>query len=404
MPKYAYKVKNSKGKLISGTLDARHVGDARKTLESRGYEIERLSSAGGVFSRLFNRTFRSVSKAELALFSRQIAVMFKAGVDIRRAFQVMSLQGFSPYFSEVIAQVEVDVSEGESLSRAMGRHPNVFNMLFVGMVKAGEGSGGLDKVLFQLADHLDKEVLVRHKIKSAITYPAFIFVLALGLAFIIVQHILPTFINGVFKQEGLDLPWITKSLIWVTDFLNNGSNLAYLIGGGTVFLFFLWQFSRTAQGKYQFQSILHNMPGTRRVMQILISTRFCRIFSALIESGLPLVHSLDLVSAALGDYVVAPRIEQVKNDLRDGKTLSEAFTKMDIFPPILIEFVLVGEESGRISQLLSKLGDTLEDDIDDAVHAYTSLLEPVMLLVMGSLVGYVIIAVFVPIYQLVGAF
>lgn len=404
MPKFAYKAKNSKGKIIGGTMDARHVGDARKTLEGLGYEIIRLNSAAGFFGQMINRFLRTVSRAELALFARQVAVMFKAGVEIRRAFQVMSLQGFSPYFSEVIAQVEVDISEGESLSRALGRHPNVFSMLFVGMVKAGESSGTLDKVMFRLADHLDKEVVVRQKIKSAITYPAFIFVLSLILAFIIVQHILPTFINGIFEQENLALPWVTKSLVYLTNFLNNGNNIAYLGGGGVVFLFFLWQYSRTPQGKYQFQSILHTLPGTKKVMQVLLSSRFCRIFSALVNSGIPLVHSLDLVSSALGDYVVAPRIEQVKNDLRDGKTLSESFQSMDIFPPILIEFILVGEESGRISQLLEKLGDTFDEDIDDAVHAYTSLLEPLMLLIMGVIVGYVILAVFIPIYQLVGAF
>lgn len=402
MSKFAYKARNSKGKEISGIVEARHAGHARQSLEARGYEILRLSSADGI-SRFFHHFFRHVSKSELSLFSRQMAVMFTSGIDIRRSLQVMSLQGFSPHFSDVISQVEVDVSEGQSLSRSFGRHPAVFNMLFVGMVKAGEASGNLDKSLDRLADHLDKEVLVQHKIKSAITYPAFIFVLSVILAVLVVQHILPTFINGVFARENLKLPLITQSLVLVTNFLNNGHNLFYMFVGTVCFLFFTWQFSRTAQGKYQIQSILHSLPGTRSVMRTLLATRFCRIFAALINSGIPIDHALDLVSSAMGDYVVAPRIEQVRSDIRDGRPLAEAFQRMDAFPPILIEFLVIGEESGRIAPLLEKLGDSLEEDIDDAVAAYTALLEPLMLLVMGVIVGYVVLGVFIPIYQLVGA-
>jgi type IV pilus assembly protein PilC len=276
-------------------------------------------------------------------------------------------------------------------------------MLFVGMVKAGESSGALDKVLFRLADHLDKEVRVRQKIKAAITYPAFIFVLAMILATIIVQHILPTFINGVFASENLALPLMTQVLILVTNFLNDGQNLTYLAAGFVVFAFFLMQYMKTPQGRFQFQSLLHNMPGSRDVVKTLLAARFCRIFSFLINSGIPLVHSLELVSAALGDYVVAPRIEQVKNDLRDGKELAESVKDMDVFPKLLVEFLIVGEETGRIAELMEKLADTYDEDIDNAVEAYTALLEPVMLCVMGGLVGYVIIAVFIPLYQLVGA-
>jgi len=402
MAKYSYTAKNSKGKAIKGIMEARSALDARRSLEAREYEVLKLSSAGGLLQRIGAR-FTRVKKAELALFARQVAVMFRAGVDIRRAFQVMSLQGFSPHFSDVIAQVEVDVSEGESMSRAMGRHPAVFSMLFVGMVKAGESSGGLDKVLFRLADHLDREVRIQQKITSAITYPAFVFVLAAILATIVVQHILPTFINGVFAQENLALPIMTKVLIVVTNFLNDPRNLAYLGTGLGVLFFLLYQYCRTPQGKFQVQSILHNAPGTRDVVKTVLAARFCRLFSYLINSGIPLVHSLELVSAALGDYVVAPRLEQVKNDLRDGESLAVAVKNMDVFPPILVEFLIIGEETGRYAEVMEKLADTYEEDIDNAVQAYTALLEPVMLGVMGILVGYVVIAVFMPLYQLVGA-
>lgn len=376
--------------------------DARRNLETRGYEIFRLRRAG-IWGSLFGRYVGGVKRSEVALFARQIAVMFQAGVGIRRAFQVMSLQGFDDYFSDVIAQVESEVAEGQALSRAMGRHPQVFDMLVVGMVKAAEQAGMLDQVLHRLADYLDKEVSIQQKIKSAITYPLFVFVLSLVLATVIVQHILPTFINGVFKNENLDLPMITKLLVTVTNYLNNPTVLFSLLGGGLVFLFLLRQFFRSAQGKFQLHKFLHATPGFRDVVQTVLAARFCRLFSSLIAAGVPLVHSLELVSAALGDRVVGVRLERAKEDIRNGETLAGALRAMDVFPPIVVEFVWLGEETGRMSEVLARLADFYDGEIDTAVETYTSLLEPMMLLFMGLLVGYVVIACFLPLYQLVSA-
>ena len=274
----------------------------------------------------------------------------------------------------------------------------------IGMIKAGESSGSIDKIFHRLADHLDKEVLVGHKLKSAITYPAFIFVLAVSLAVIIVQHILPTFINGVFAQENLQLPLITKTLVTVTNFLNDPNVLLTLFGGTAVAVFLLYQYSKTAPGRYQFQTLLHTLPGTRDVMAVLVSTRFCRLFASLLASGIPLVHALELSGAALGDYYVAPKMERAKDEIRNGASMAEALRNMYVFPPLLIEFLNVGEETGQISGLLDKLAAIYEDDIDNAINSYTALLEPLMLGVMGLLVGYVVIAVFLPLYQLVDAF
>lgn len=400
MARFHYKAENSKGKEISGALTARNLVEARRNLEQMNYTVRRLSESRSLTSRLFGR-WRGVKKSELALFSRQMGVMMAAAVSIRRALQVMSMQGFSPQFSSIIGQVEADIAEGQALSRAFGRHPDAFDMLYVGMVKAGEASGNIDKIFHKVADYLDREVLIGHKLKSAITYPAFIFVLALGLAIVIVQHILPTFINGVFAQENLDLPVLTKTLVLITTYLNDPDILVTLLTGTVVGGFVLYQYSKTAQGKFQIQSALHNLPGTKHVMGTLLATRFSRVFSSMIESGIPIIHALDLSSAALGDYYVAPRLERAKDQIRGGMELAEALKHTHIFPPMLIEFLVVGEETGRIPDLLQKLADIYEEDIDNAIISYTSLLEPLMLGIMGLLVGYVVIGVFLPLYQLI---
>jgi type IV pilus assembly protein PilC len=403
MGRFHYTAENSKGKEISGTLTARNLADARRNLEQMKYTVLRLREKRSLASTLFSR-WSGVKKSELALFSRQMGVMLAAAVGIRRALQVMSLQGFGPHFSSILGQVEADIAEGQSFSRAFGRHPGTFDMLFVGMIKAGESSGSLDKVFHKIADYLDREVLIGHKIKSAITYPAFIFVISLALAVMIIQHILPTFINGVFAQENLALPWITKSLVFVTNYLNDPNVLMTLLGGGFVGGLLLYKIAGTAQGKYYIQSALHNLPGTKDVMGVLLATRFCRVFSSMIAAGIPIVHALDLAGAALGDYYVTPRIEKAKTDIRAGSELGEAIKNMYVFPPMLIEFLVIGEETGRIPKLLERLADIYEEDIQNAIEAYTALLEPMMLGFMGLLVGYVVIGVFLPLYQLVDAF
>ncbi|MCA9779907.1 MAG: type II secretion system F family protein [Candidatus Eremiobacteraeota bacterium] len=403
MGKFYYTAENSKGKDISGTLTARNLADARRNLEQMNYSVKTLREKRSPASWILGR-WQGVRKSELALFSRQMGVLLAAAVSIRRSLQIMSMQGFSPQFSSILGQVEADIAEGQALSRAFARHPGAFDMLYVGMLKAGEASGTTDQVFHKLADHLDKEVLVGHKLKSAITYPAFIFLLAVSLAVIIVQHILPRFINGVFAQENLQLPLITKSLVAITNFLNNPSVLMALIGGAVVLIFLTFQFAKTASGKFYIQTWLHTLPGTRDVMQVLLATRFCRLFSSMTSSGIPVVHALELSGTALGDHYVAPRMEQAKNDLRSGASLAEALKNAYIFPPLLIEFLTVGEKTGQISELLDKLAAVYEDDIDNAINSYTALLEPLMLGFMGLLVGYVVIACFLPLYQLVDAF
>lgn len=400
MAKYRYKAKNSKGRKVSGTIEAINYADAEKSLSEKNYQVLKLD---GPRTLSLARFLKGVKRAELALFARQMAVMLKAGVTIRRALQVMSMQGFEDSFSDVLARVEMDVSEGQALSRALGRHPGVFDMLFVGMVKSGEQTGNMENMLDRLADHLDREVLIRQKIKAAISYPAFVFGLSIILATVVVQHILPTFINGVFAQEGLNLPLLTQSLVRATNFLNDPKILSAVIGGliGGTFLFF--RYSQTGAGRFQIQTLMHNLPGIREVVKVLNAVRFCRVFGALAKSGLPFVYALDLTSTAMGDYVVGRRFEQVKDDVREGKSLTEAIEGTDLFPPLVIEFLRIGEQAGRISELLEKLADIYEEDLDDAIVAYTSLLEPIMLFIIGSFVGYVVLGVFLPLYQLVDA-
>ena len=400
MPDFIFKALNRKGKEVQGTVTAPDAEVARADLIARGYQVQSLATKlRDRFS--LSQYFKKQSKMELALFSRQIAVMFKSGVGIRRAFQVMALQGFDQHFNEVIKAVENDVSAGVALSKAMARHPKTFSSLYCGMIKAGETSGSLDAVLHRLADHMEKEVTLRRKITAAMTYPAFIFVFSMALALLVVQHILPTFINGVFAAEGLQLPLMTQILVVVTNFLNDGRIMGTLAMGLVVTCLLLWNYLKTPQGKYQLQLALHSLPGLREVPRIVVSTRFCRVFSALLKSGIPVSRALDITDVAIDDYYVSEQLAVAKHDISGGTEVWFAIKAMDVFSPVLVEFLSIGEETGRIPDLLDRLADMYDEDLDNAVVAYTSLIEPIMLGVMGLLVGYVVVAVFLPLYQLV---
>lgn len=400
MPDFIFRAVNRKGKEVQGTVTAPTAEIARADLVARGYEVQSLASKlADRFS--LSRYLKKQSRMELALFSRQIAVMFKSGVGIRRAFQVMALQGFEQHFNEVIKAVENDVSAGVTLSTAMARHPRTFSSLYCGMIKAGETSGSLDAVLHRLADHMEKEVTLRRKITAAITYPAFIFVFSMALALLVVQHILPTFINGVFAAEGLRLPLMTQVLVAITNFVNDGRVMGTLAFAGVMAGLLLVNYIRTPQGKYQLQLALHSVPGIRNVTKIVVSTRFCRVFSALLQSGIPVTEALNITDVAIDDFVVSEQLAIAKHDISGGTEVWLAIKAMDVFSPVLVEFLSIGEETGRIPELLDRLADMYDEDLDNAVTAYTSLIEPIMLGVMGLLVGYVVVAVFLPLYQLV---
>lgn len=406
MPRYRFRVRNHRNKLVRGVLVADTESQARQQLLDHKYTIETVTEARDLLSRIDYALARArkPSAFELSVTTRQLAVMLESGVAIVRAMQVLTEQPLSSKVFDAWASVRTDINMGLSLSRAMAKQHEVFPTLYVGMVRAGETTGQLYNALSYVADHLDKELTLRRKVQAALSYPAVIFAVCAALCVLIVQHILPQFVNGLFRNSGMDLPWMTRSLIVVTDFFADPRAL----GTTAVFLALaVWMgknYLRTPAGKHRWQEVSLKLPVLRDVTSKVLAARFARTMSTLVNTGIPIMHSLELTGSALGNYVLADRLENARGILKDGGKLADGMRDIKFFPPMLTSFVDLGEQTGRLGPLLRKTGEVYEQELDLALETYTALLEPLMVAVMGLLVGYVLVAVFVPLYRILGNF
>ncbi|MBI3924169.1 MAG: type II secretion system F family protein [Armatimonadetes bacterium] len=403
---YQFKAKNPRGRVLHGVLAAENAEGARVDLAARGYEILGLKEQTGWLERVNRLVHRilPVSLFDLAVATRQLAIMLDAGLTMRRTLQVLINQSVSPKLQALWREVERDVANGQPLSRAMARNPAAFGLLYVGMVRAGETSGQLSLVFHQLADHLEGELTMVRKVKAALTYPAMVFLVSAGLALFIVQHILPQFLNGMFREMGQELPWITRSLVVVTSFFNNP-----IIFGTTLFLvavagFLLYHYLKSPMGRRRWQAFALQAPMLGDLQRKVLTARFSRTLGTLIRSGVPVLHSLALCQTVLENYVLAEALERAQQDLKDGARLSQAIAAIPFFPRMLATFIELGEQTGTLSDTLESLARTYEMELDVALETFTAMLEPLMVGVMGGFVAYVLIAVFIPIYKLVTAF
>lgn len=406
MPKFLYAAVNTRGHEVTGAVWANNEQEARVQLQVRRYDVKSLRedlSRMAWLERQLAR-MRPPSLLELAVTTRQLAVMLQAGLSINQALQILVQQPLGRALGESWVQVEKEVSSGVYLSKSLSRFPALFSGLYVGLCKAGEASGSLPANLSRLADHLEREVALRRKVQAALTYPMFVFASCLGLSVLIVQHILPQFLNGIFKDASIELPWMTKSLIVVTAFFNNPValvSLAFgLAGGGWL----LSNYARTPAGRFQMQQLALGTPTLRVVIQKILTSRFCRTMSTLLRSGIPVVQALDLTSEAVDNRVMADHLQQAVADLKDGQPLHMSLRAVPIFPSMMGSFVELGEDTGKLPELMERLADTFDEELELALVAFTQLIEPVMVAIMGGMVAYVMVAIFIPLYQILGNF
>lgn len=345
------------------------------------------------------RRARPAPLLDQAVATRQLAVMLNSGVALSRALEVLGRQDSSPRLAAAWEDVHREVLKGGTLSRGMARNTDVFGMLYIGLTRAGEMSGALAKVLAHLATLMEREVRLRARVGAALTYPALIFALCMGVAFFLVQHILPTFMNGVLMGMD-DLPWMTRVLVFVTEAMKN----PYLLGVGAVTLvvggFLAQQHLATPHGRYQRQRLLLDAPVLGGVARRLLYARFCRTLATMLLSGTTVVSALQITSSALANFPLAEAVDGIVKDLKDGRSLAEAFHDVAFFPSMVNRLVAVGEEAGDLVTILERLAEFYEQELDLALETLTAALEPILVAVMGGFVGFVLVALFLPLYQL----
>ncbi len=405
MPIFTYEALDSRGRVVSGSVEAPDAQSVVRDLRNSRYTVTNIREKKDSWKtfRAIAQRFERVSLYALAIFTRQFAVLFNSGISTVRGLEGLGRQSLNSRLTRVIQSVYDDLRGGYSLAKAMARHPDVFSPVYIAMVKAGEMSGAMGEILDRLATFLERELTLQKKVVAATTYPAVVFVACALVTFILVTYVFPTFVE-LFEGIDVQLPLITRSLIWITNTARNPLIVLPLVAGTGAGVYMLGQYFRTPLGRRQRDGALLDLPLAGALVKKVALSRFCRTLGTLLGSGVPMVHALEIVGKAAGNEVISDIIQEVQMGLKAGMRLSQPLKEYRIFPPMLSQMVAIGEETGNLPQMLNKLADFYDLEVEHALEGLTAMLEPVMILFMGIGVGYVLLAVFIPVYDLVGQF
>ena len=397
MSTFAYKALDPTGNTVQGEIEAEDKVAVASQLRSRGLivvDIDEQNVGGGdIFER-----FKKVKADELTVMTRQFSTMISSGMSMLRALYVLEEQQENPKLKEAISQVRKDVEAGLALSDALARHPDIFNELYVAMVAAGETGGILEETLKRVADQLEKDASLRRQIKSAMVYPIVIISFATVVVIALVAFLVPVF-EGVFKDFGGKLPAITQVTVSVSHLLTRQPYIPIAIVVGVVYAFRRWK--RSKRGKEQWDRIKLRFPfKIGDVVQKVALARFSRTYSALIAAGVPMLEAIEITGRTSGNVVVENAMHAVHESVRNGGTIAAPMrSEPDAFPGMVVQMVAVGEETGALDSMLSKIADFYEDEVEAAVKALTSILEPIMIILVGGIVGFVVVAMYLPLFR-----
>ncbi len=397
MAKFQGNLKDSKGKSVQQTMVAVSVKEARDTWRQKGFVVQDIKEVKGGFD-FAGFTMKKVTVKDLALFSRQLATLVNAGVSMVRGLGVMCDQCSNPRLKIALTEVLDDVQQGTNFSDALRKHPKVFDKLYCAMVQAGETGGVLDDVLARLATLLEDSARLTNQIKSAMTYPIVVSSVALLIFLAMCIFIIPVF-DGVFKSLGGELPAFTQILVNISNFLK--SEKIFILPATFFGLSFAYKRAyATPAGKLYFDGLFLKMPLFGDLVVKTAVARFARTFGSLSKAGVPILASLEITGETAGNLVISNAIDSARNAVREGGQIAPAMEKTQVFPVMALQMVSIGEETGEIDKMLMKVADFYENEVEEAVKAMTSLMEPLMILVLGGMVGSIIVGMYLPIFSI----
>jgi type IV pilus assembly protein PilC len=388
---YSWTGKDKSGKTIRGELRAGGEHIVLAQLRRQGIQVsnvKKVRTGGG----------KKITEKDITIFTRQLAVMMKAGVPLLQAFDIVGRGHANPSVGKLLMDIKTDVETGSSLGQAFRKHPKYFDNLFCNLVAAGEAAGILDALLDRLASYKEKILAIKGKIKSALFYPISIITVALVVTAVIMIFVIPVF-KDLFKSFGADLPGPTLVVMMISDwFIGNWWWLFPGIGGGLWFFFYTWKRSTTMQRIID--RITLKIPVLGNVIRKACIARWCRTLSTMFAAGVPLVESLDSVAGAAGNYVYYEATKKVQSEVSTGTGLTVAMTNSGVFPSMVLQMVAIGEESGALDSMLSKVADFFEQEVDEAVDSLSSLMEPAIMVILGGLIGGIVVAMYLPIFKM----
>ena len=388
---FAWEGKDKTGKLMRGEMRAGGEALVQATLRRQGILV----------SKVKKQTFKrggKVTEKDITLFTRQLATMMKAGVPLLQAFDIVGKGASNQAVAKLLLDVKADVETGSSLNQAFRKYPLYFDALFCNLVGAGEAAGILDSLLDRLATYKEKILAIKSKIKSALFYPIAVLVVAIVITAVIMIFVIPSFKN-VFKSFGADLPALTLMVIAMSDFMVANWYIVFgILGGGIYGFFYMWKRSEKVQ--IVMDRLLLRLPIFGDIIRKATMARWARTLSTMFAAGVPLVEALDSVGGAAGNYVYKMATKQIQSEVSTGTSLTVAMQNANVFPNMVIQMVSIGEESGQLDGMLSKVSDFFEAEVDDAVEAMSSLMEPMIMVVLGTLIGGMVVAMYLPIFKL----
>jgi type IV pilus assembly protein PilC len=396
MATFAWKGKNRGGALQEGVLQADSKEAVISTLRRQQIMVTAVTEKGKEFA--LPKFGGGVSQKEIGIFTRQFSVMIDAGLPLVQCLEILATQQDNRAFQKVLFAVRQDVESGSTLADALRKHPKVFSNLFSNMVAAGETGGILDTILQRLSAYIEKAVKLKASVRSASIYPIAVITIAIGVVTIILWKVIPTFAT-LFEGLGATLPLPTRLVIAASRFLGQFMWLIVLsiIGGA----FVTHRYYQTDQGRHAIDGMILRTPMIGMLMRKIAVARFCRTLATLMSSGVPILESLEITAKTAGNIIVSDAIMTTRKSIEEGKTIADPLRETGVFPPMVVQMISVGEQTGALDAMLSKIADFYEDEVDESVTNLLTLLEPIMISFLGVVIGGIVVAMYLPLFTLI---
>lgn len=403
MPLYEYAVKDEAGKDITGVQEAENVQALVSAFRQKRYTVVNVKEAkkGGVSTRLtVRKRNRPIRLDDIVVFTRQFATMIEAGVPVVQSLDILGEQMDNPSFQRIIRDVYTQVEGGKNFSESLENHKKVFSTLYISMIRAGEISGQLHEILDRLATYLEKSASLQKKVKAALVYPVVVTIIAAGITIFMMTFVIPKFAE-IFTSLGAKLPTPTAILISVSAVVKG--NIVFVLVGLAIFGFIFSRIIKTKGGRLWFDTNLLRLPMFGPLFMKVAMSKFTRTFSTLLKSGVPILTSIEIVSRTVGNRLIEISLGEVQDALQEGKGISETLTQKSVFPPMVVRMIGIGEETGEMEQMLSKIADFYDEQVDVAISGLTSLIEPLIIVFLGGVIGTIVVCMFLPIFTITQA-
>jgi len=398
MAAYTYSAINSSGIELTGNIHAPDRDAAREQLRVRGLLAQNLIELPASGEQSVRTTFKKIKPKSLQIFSRQFATMIDAGLSVVSALVILEEQTEDKYLAVIIRELRADVEGGLLLSQAMGRHPKIFSRLYIAMVEAGEAAGILDAVLDRVAFQIEKETAIKRRVKGAMIYPTMVLIFATLVLIGMLMFLVPIFVK-IFQDLGGELPTLTQWVVNVSDFLRG--NYYFVFPSLAALFFGLRKAKRTEKGRQVWDQLKLKVPMKIGAVVLKVTmARFSRTLSTLIAAGVDIIKALEITGQTAGNWVVEEALADVRNKVQEGIPIAQPLAENPIFPPMVSHMIKIGEETGELEKMLSKVADFYEDEVDSSISSLTSIIEPLMMIGVGLMVGVIIIAMYLPMFKM----